>query len=250
MKVKRTPLTTSFEPLRRHLAAGGVLAIPTESSYGLAVDPRNPVGVEAVYRLKERERGKPLPVVAANIDQLAGLGIDVGSPQLEIVAGFWPAPLTLVTPAQGPDGPWPASGGHATLAVRIPAHRGLLALLEGIQSPLTATSANPAGQAPILDPDALEGWLAEGPGLLEQSGLLDQPGLLEQPVWILDGGVLPGGPPSTLVAWTDEGWKVIREGRFPIADLESPAGVPVSSKTLSDPEQVEIAGRDSSLKRR
>ncbi len=210
MKAKRVPLTEPPESLRRHLASGGVLAIPTESSYGLAVDPRNPVGVEAVYRIKERDRGKPLPVVAASIEQLALLGIDVDSPELGIVADFWPAPLTLVAPAGGADGPWPASGGHATLAVRIPAHDRLRELLENVQSPLTATSANAAGEAPILDPDRLESWLNES-----ASGL-DGP-----PVWIVDGGTLPGGAPSTLVTWTESGWRVIRQGRFPIETLET-----------------------------
>ena len=210
MSTKRISLSESPELLRRHLAAGGVLAIPTESSYGLAVDPRNPIGVEAVYRLKERDRGKPLPVVAGSVEQLSLLGIDVDSPEVGKVVGFWPAALTLVAPAGGPDGPWPASGGHATLAVRIPAHDGLRQLLENVQSPLTATSANAAGEPPILDPDQLESWLSESASELKGP-----------PVWIVDGGTLPGGAPSTLVTWTESGWRVIRQGRFPIQTLEA-----------------------------
>ena len=62
--------------VRTALAEGRILAIPTESSYGLAVDPRSTKGVEAIYRFKERERGKPLPVVAADLDQALGLGIE------------------------------------------------------------------------------------------------------------------------------------------------------------------------------
>ena len=69
-------------PLRALLARGGVLAFPTESSYGLGADPRNPAGVETIYRIKGREAGKPLPVVVAGREQLADLGID---PDLHIV---------------------------------------------------------------------------------------------------------------------------------------------------------------------
>src|SRR4030095_1998211 len=66
-------------PLRDLLRRGGVLAIPTESSYGLAADPRNPAGVEAIYRIKGRETGKALPVVVAGREQLAPLGIRLGA---------------------------------------------------------------------------------------------------------------------------------------------------------------------------
>ena len=71
-------------PAAALLARGGVLAIPTESSYGLGADPRNPAGVEAVYRIKGRDAGKPLPVVVAGLEQLAGLGIDPGLPILDV----------------------------------------------------------------------------------------------------------------------------------------------------------------------
>ncbi|HBL29771.1 MAG TPA: hypothetical protein DD490_23290, partial [Acidobacteria bacterium] len=130
------------EPLRVVLARGGVLAIPTESSYGLAADPRNPEGVEAVYRIKGREGEKALPVVVADRGQLAGLGIDPGLPLLEPVVACWPAPLTVVLPLRQP---LPASAGAPALAVRIPAHEGLRALLADLGHGLTATSANRSG---------------------------------------------------------------------------------------------------------
>ena len=66
------------------LAAGGVLAVPTESSYGLGVDPRDAQGIEAIYRLKGRERGKALPVVAADVAQLLALGVQADSQALAL----------------------------------------------------------------------------------------------------------------------------------------------------------------------
>lgn len=186
-------------PLRDLLSRGGVLAIPTESSYGLGVDPRNPAGVEAVYRIKGREAGKALPVVAADLGQIAGLGIDPDLPILELLLACWPGPLTAVLPIARP---LPAAAGEPTLAVRIPGHPGLLELLAALGHPLTATSANRSGAAPILDP-------AEAAELLAG----------EENAVMVDGGVLPGGPPSTLVAIEERGLVVLRTGSYPLERL-------------------------------
>src|SRR3954449_8905135 len=116
-------------PLRDLLARGGIVAFPTESSYGLGVDPWNRTGVEAIYRIKEREAGKPLPVVIAGRGQLAGLGID---PDVHIVRRFlavWPAPLTVILPVARP---LPASAGENSLAVRVPDHGELRELLAAL----------------------------------------------------------------------------------------------------------------------
>jgi L-threonylcarbamoyladenylate synthase len=191
------------EPLRRLLARGGVLAIPTESSYGLGVDPGNLAGVEAIYRIKARERGKPLPVVVAGVEQLAGLGIDLGITQdLNIVKRLfacWPGPLTVILPVDRP--PLPAAAGENGLAVRVPGHERLRELLAALGHGLTATSANRSGGEPVLDP-------AELPELLAGEDAM-----------IVDGGILPGGPPSTLVAIRGEGLEVLRAGRFPAERL-------------------------------
>ncbi len=106
-----------LEPLAERIARGGVLAIPTESSYGLAVDPGNPAAVARVYGVKGREAGKPLPVVVAGVEQLASLGIDPEDPEtaaaLAVLTRFWPAPLTavlpLTLPGRGRSRPAPAA---------------------------------------------------------------------------------------------------------------------------------------------
>lgn len=186
-------------PLRDLLARGGIVAIPTESSYGLGVDPRNPVGVAAIYRVKAREAGKPLPVVVAGRDQLADLGVDPNLCIVERLFEHWPAPLTVVLAVADP---LPASAGARSLAVRVPAHEGLRRLLAELGHGLTATSANRSGGEPIVDPaDAGELLAAED-------------------AMVVDGGVLPGGPPSTLVAIEPEGLVVLRTGRFPTERLK------------------------------
>src|SRR5215208_1728862 len=100
-------------PLAACLARGGVLALPTESSYALGVDPASPQGVAAVYRIKVREADKPLPVVAAGLGQLPGLGIDPDLPILVPLSRVWPAPLAVLLPLARP---LPAAAGTGALA--------------------------------------------------------------------------------------------------------------------------------------
>ncbi|HEX2645138.1 MAG TPA: L-threonylcarbamoyladenylate synthase [Thermoanaerobaculia bacterium] len=200
------------EPLRDLLRRGGVLGIPTESSYGLAVDPWNPAGVEAVYRIKSREAGKPLLAVVADVGQLAELGIDPDLPVLERLAACWPGPLTVVLPLTGltrSTGPLPAAAGTGRLAVRVPGHPQLRELLADLGHGLTATSANRSGGDPLLDP-------AEVAELL--SG--------EESI-VVDGGILPGGPPSTLVAIEEAGPVVLRTGSYPVERLRERLGLPL-----------------------
>lgn len=187
----------AVEPLVHCLEAGGVLAIPTESSYALAVDPRSAVGVESIYRIKRRERGKALLVVAADLEQILSLGVRPDLPELQVLATLWPAPLTAVLPLVDD---LPASAGRATLAVRIPAHRRIRRLLRDVQCPLTATSANLAGEPPVLDPTDLEPLL--------------EPLLAQGETIIVDDGHLPGGAPSTLVEWSEGNPRILRRGAY------------------------------------
>jgi L-threonylcarbamoyladenylate synthase len=187
------------DPLRDLLARGGILAIPTESSYGLGADPRNPAGVEAIYRVKGREAGKALPVVVAGREQFADLGVDAKPDIVERLLELWPAPLTAVLPIAEP---LPASAGARSLAVRVPDHEGLRRLLTELGYGLTATSANLSGGEPILDPAGAAALLAG------------------EDAMVVDDGVLPGAPPSTLVAIEGEGLVVLRTGRFPIERLK------------------------------
>ena len=132
--------------VRTALVDGRILAIPTESSYGLAVDPRSVAGVEAIYRLKERERGKPLPVVAGNLEQAIDLGVERND-AIRMAETHWPAALTVVAPLRAGLSV-PAAAGGDTLAVRVPDHDRLRTLLQALGHPLTATSANRSGEPP------------------------------------------------------------------------------------------------------
>lgn len=207
VRIRRWTWGADFELLRRWLAAAGIVAIPTESSYGLAVDAGNLRAVEGVYDLKSRERGKPLPVVVADTGS-AAVWVEAEHPLVRLAGEHWPAPLTVVVPLRQR---LAAAAGGATLAIRVPAHPGLRHLLGEIRCPLTATSANRAGEPSILDPKEL------GPRLAYSQA--EPPGT---EILVIDDGILPGGPPSTLVDWYEGGPRLLRSGAFPFERLLGP----------------------------
>ena len=188
------PWDGDLADVRAALSAGGILAIPTESSYGLAVDPRSTVGVEAIYRLKERERGKPLPVVAADLEQVIDLGVEPNE-AIRLAEAHWPAPLTVVAPLRSGVSV-PAAAGGDTLAVRVPDHDRLRAFLQALGHPLTATSANRSGEPPACE-------LADLEPILGDSGAP-----------VIGGEQTTGGLASTVVSWSSAGLRVLRCGRF------------------------------------
>jgi len=193
------PIDAPAERLRELLLPlldrGGVLAIPTESSYGLAADPWNPEGIARVYALKGRDAAKALPVVAADRAQVAGLGVDLDRPDLAPLArawdALWPGSVTVVLPV---DEDLPAAAPDGTVAVRIPAHDGLRRLLSALGRPLTATSANRSGEPPVVEPAAAERLLVGSGGV------------------VVDGGRLAGGAASTVIRLRGDRVEVLREG--------------------------------------
>ncbi|MDE2689304.1 MAG: L-threonylcarbamoyladenylate synthase [Acidobacteriota bacterium] len=188
------PWDGDLSEVRTALSEGRILAIPTESSYGLAVDPSSIAGVEAIYRLKERERGKPLPVVAANLEQAIDLGVERND-AIRMAEAHWPASLTVVASLRSGVSV-PAAAGGDTLAVRVPDHDRLRALLQALGHPLTATSANRSGDPPAC-------------GLADLEPILGDSGAL-----VIGGEQTPGGLASTVVSWSSAGLRVLRRGRF------------------------------------
>jgi L-threonylcarbamoyladenylate synthase len=179
--------------LRQVLQQGGVAAIPTDTFYALAADPGSATGVARIFEVKGRDDGKPLLVLFAERGQLDGLGITASSDALDLFFEIWPAPLTVVLPLARPIA---ASRRSSTLAVRMPAHAEVRALLSDV-GPVTGTSANRSGDPPLSDPDAVESALGAD---------LDA---------LVDGGRTPGGDASTLLDATRTPARVIRPGAFP-----------------------------------
>jgi L-threonylcarbamoyladenylate synthase len=168
--------------------AGGVLLLPTETFYGLAAAPTNAAGVARVFAMKGRPPASPLPVLAADWQQLLSLA-RVPEEHRVRLSRTWPGALTAVLPAREA---MPAAPG-GTVAVRIPDHSMVRSLLYKV-GPLTGTSANRHGSPPCVDPDAA----------LES--------LLEPPDLVLDGGPCAGGAATTLVDLTASEPVILRQG--------------------------------------
>lgn len=178
---------------REILSSGGVAAIPTDTFYALAADPGNELGVKRVLEIKRRDDGKPLLVLCSSRKDLEELGVAADSRKLDRFLKIWPAPLTVVLPVGRTIA---ASRGVRSLAVRIPASDPVRALIRAV-GPVTGTSANRSGAAPLADPGAVAAALGSEIDLL------------------VDGGTTPGGDPSTLLDATREPPVVIRPGAYP-----------------------------------
>ena len=128
----------------RILRAGGVIAYPTETVYGLGCDPFDEAAVTRLLAIKERPVAKGLILLAADLDQLDGLVILTPAQQREL-ASVWPAPVTYLLPATERVPAW-IRGDHHKVAVRVGPHPVARALARGLGSPLVSTSANRAGR--------------------------------------------------------------------------------------------------------
>ena len=191
------------------LRAGGLVALPTETVYGLAADATNGEAVARIFQVKGRPRFNPL-ICHVTDGEAARRVVDVPLAAEELIEAFWPGPLTLVLPRL-PDAPISdlVTAGLDTLAVRAPAHSVARQLLYAVDRPLAAPSANPSG---TVSPTTA-GHVADGLG--------DRVDL------ILDGGPCGIGLESTIVAVTDDTLVLLRPGSITQADLHEATGAPV-----------------------
>jgi L-threonylcarbamoyladenylate synthase len=183
--------THDLQPVVAHLARGGIVAFPTDTFYGLAVDPTSADAVAALFALKGRHADAAIPHVAGSREQVADwCGLSAASTRL--ANRFWPGPLSLVCDA--PTGVVAAvHAGLGTVAIRIPDHPIARALALAWGRPMTATSANRSGEPPVRRATDLK--LPLSPALL-----------------ILDGGDTVGGVPSTIVDARGASPILVREG--------------------------------------
>lgn len=188
------------------LAAGGLVAFPTETVYGLGADATSDAAVARVYEAKGRPHFNPLIAHVPDLAQ-AGRLVDFTDPARRLAEAFWPGPLTLVLPrTAGCPVSLLASAGLDTLAVRVPDHPLALALLRAFGRPLVAPSANPSGQ---LSPTAA-GDVREALG--------------DKVAVILDGGPCRIGVESTVVDLSGERPGLLRPGGVPAEALEAIVG--------------------------
>lgn len=128
------------------IAAGEVIAYPTESVWGLGCDPNNQQAVERLLSIKGRDRKKGLILVAADIGQFEPYLKNITQEQRGLLQATWPGPVTWLVPHENKIPSW-ITGSHKTIALRVSEHPLTRSLCEAFKGPIVSTSANPAGLA-------------------------------------------------------------------------------------------------------
>jgi len=201
------PLRLTLDQAIATIRAGGLVAMPTETVYGLAADARDATAVSRVFALKQRPLDHPLIVHLAHAEDIGDWVAKVPPTAQRFAEAAWPGPLTLVLAARR-DVPRQITGGQDTVALRVPDHPLARALIEGAGGALVAPSANRFGR---LSPSRPEHVL-EGFG--------------DTPPPILDGGPCRVGIESTVVFVDDSGWRILRPGHWTEEALVRIAGTP------------------------
>jgi L-threonylcarbamoyladenylate synthase len=198
----RSPQRDAIQEAAKWILGGGVVAIPTDTLYGLAADPFSFDAVERVFAVKGRDAERALPLVAADAAQIEA-HIGRLSPAAErLAARYWPGPLTLLVAA--PRGlVREVTGGTGKVGVRVPADDVARAICAACGRPITATSANVSGAPATPDPDDVERTLGDRIDLL------------------IDTGPTRGGAPSTIVDVTGAAPALVRAGAISWDELQA-----------------------------
>ena len=184
------PASDVVEETVRLLEAGGLVIVPTETVYGLAADPRAPGAVRRIYAVKGRDDGKPLPLMAANLEQVRAYGARLDERALRLAARYWPGALTLVVETPGGEE-----------GFRVPAHAVMRILLERLGRPLCVTSANRSGEPAARTAGEALAALGDGVALA------------------LDAGPSRLGEASTVARVAGGGLEILRAGVIGEAEL-------------------------------
>ena len=207
-----------IEDAAKILRDGGVVALPTETVYGLAARADDADAVAKIFAAKSRPAINPLICHVASL-QMAKKLVEF-SPMAERLADvFWPGALTLVLPKNGKKVAVAVSAGLDTLAVRLPAHTGMRAIIEAVGAPLAAPSANRSGR---MSPTRAEHVSRDMDGLIDM---------------IIDGGPTQFGLESTVLSVRDNLVTLLRHGAIAREEIEAVLGFEISTVTTSKTPQ-------------
>lgn len=170
----------------------GLAVIPTDTVYGLVGDATNEEVIKKIFDLKQREKEKPLLILVSNLDMLNHYVENISKIELEIINSFWPGPLTIIF-ANKKNLSDTLTSGKKEIAIRMPNNKDLLNLINKLNKPIVATSANIAHKKTITSIDLLEDSIKNN---------ID---------YIYDGGYLEDIP-STIIKVSDNKVEIIREG--------------------------------------
>ncbi len=198
------------------LNAGGLVAIPTETVYGLGADARNPAALRKIFLAKQRPMNHPLIVHIAHISQLSDWAIDISPEALLLARTFWPGPLTLIL-KKAPHVHDIVTGGQDTIGIRIPNHPLALAILEQFGAGIAAPSANRFGR---ISPTTAE-------AVREELG--------NEVDYILEGGQCDVGVESTIIDVSDNQPVILRPGMISSTDIENVLHHAITKKKKNAP---------------
>ncbi len=198
-------ITSQLSLAQHFLEQEDVVAIPTETVYGLAANIYSEKAVNKIYKIKNRPKNNPLIVHISSIDKLDDIAINIPKKAIELAKIFWPGPLTLLLEKHPTLPSWVTSN-KATVAVRVPNHNQTLQLLKALKFPLAAPSANPFSK---ISPTTA----------LHVKEYFDT----EVPV-ILDGGRCEKGVESTIIGFENGEPVLYRFGAISIEEIESVIG--------------------------
>ncbi|MFP4200538.1 MAG: L-threonylcarbamoyladenylate synthase [Clostridia bacterium] len=198
--VSRVDRERSIREAAALIAAGELVAYPTETVYGLAADALSPEAVEKVFEAKGRPRSRPLLVAVRDLESACDLVEEVPKSANLLAGVFWPGPLSIVLTASGrvPEG---VTAGRGSVGLRCPAHPVSRALVEEV-GPITSPSANISGRR---SPKTVEEVLCDLDGRIAA---------------VIDGGPVPGGRESTVVDIRD-GFEIVREGAIGASEIST-----------------------------
>ena len=188
------------------IRAGGVVAFPTETVYGLGADGLNPEACARIFEIKGRPRFDPLILHECSAARARKLFSRIPKAALKLMGKFWPGPLTLVLPKAGAV-PAIVTAGLSTVAVRVPDNRHALALIKAAGRPIAAPSANRFGRLSPTSAAHVRKHLGCGPDM------------------ILDGGKTVIGVESTIITFEKGRPVLLRPGGLPLEEIEKAAGV-------------------------
>ena len=196
------------------LRSGGLVALPTETVYGLGANALDPAAVARVFAAKHRPRFDPLILHQSSAERIFAYARSVPDVAQRLAAGCWPGPLTMVLPRRHlvPD---LVTAGLDTVALRVPSHPLMLAVLDQLDFPVAAPSANPFGYVSPTTARHVADQLGDRIDL------------------ILDGGPCQVGVESTIVAFDGAQVTVLRKGGTPVEQLEALLGQRVAVRTES-----------------
>jgi len=184
------------------LSHGEVIAIPTDTVYGLAADPFNLAAVEEIFRVKGRPEERALPILVNSLDQAMLLAREVPRNFLRLAEDFWPGALTLVVDASHRL-PLKVTANTGRIALRWPRSEVVARLIEELDGPVTGTSANLSGSPACTSAEHVFRQLGDRLPL------------------ILDGGQTKSSSPSTIVELHGDTWKILREGALSSKEIDA-----------------------------